>query len=148
MKYTCSIEINLPIDRVVALWSNEAYFNQWQDGFQSIENIEGVAGKVGTKSKISLNDGNRKMVLIETIITNNLPKEKKAEYEHIHMTNTQSSRFEKIDENKTLYISEVEYTKFNGFAPKVIAKLFPSMFKKQSKKWMNQFKAFAENHTK
>ncbi|MDG1477707.1 MAG: SRPBCC family protein [Vicingaceae bacterium] len=147
LKYTCTIEINLPITKVIELWDNEIYFSKWQDGFQSIENIEGLAGRVGTKSKILLQQGKRKMELIETIITNNLPTDKKALYEHIHMTNTQTTRFESINKNKTLYISEVEYTKFNGFAPKLMAKLFPSMFKKQSQKWMNQFKVFAEEYS-
>jgi len=148
MNYTCTIEINLPITKIVELWNNEAYFKHWQDGFQSIETIEGLSGRVGTKSKILLQQGKRKMELIETIITNNLPTEKKALYEHIHMTNTQTTKFESISENKTLYISEVEYTKFNGFIPKLMSKLFSSMFKKQSQKWMNQFKAFAESYNK
>ena len=146
MKYTCTIEINLPLNKVVELWSNEAYFKHWQDGFQSITLIEGEPGTVGAKSKILLEQGKRKMELIETIISNNLPTEKKALYEHIHMTNTQTTRFEVVNPNTTRYISEVEYTKFNGFLPKLMAKLFPGMFKKQSQKWMDQFKEFAENH--
>ena len=145
MKYTCSIEINLPIDQVTMLWENEKLFNKWQDGFQSIELLKGQNGTTGAKSKIILEQGKRRLELIETIISNNLPEEKKALYEHIHMTNTQTTRFNKVSENKTNYISEVEYTKFNGFMPKLMAKLFPGMFKKQSQKWMNQFKDFAEN---
>ena len=85
------------------------------------------------------------MELIETIITNNLPYEKKALYEHTNMTNTQTTKFESISEGRTLFISEVEYTKFNGFIPNLMAKFFPGVFKKQSQKWMNQFKVFAEN---
>ncbi len=53
-----------------------------------------------------------------------------------HMVNTQTTRFKVIEENKTQYISEVEYTKFNGIMIK---------FKEQNQKWMNQFKEFAEN---
>jgi hypothetical protein len=86
--------------------------------------------------------------LIETIISMNLPKEKIALYEHIHMTNTQISRFETIKDNKTLYTSEVEYIKFNGLMIKLMAKLFPSKFKGQSQKWINQFKEFAEKTVK
>ncbi len=144
MKYTCSIDINLPLDNVVSLWENKAYFKEWQDGFQYIKLIKGEPNSVGTKSKILLQEGKRKIELIETILINNLPEEKKALYEHIHMTNTQTTRFKKLSENQTRYISEVEYTKFNGIIPKVMVKLFPGMFKKQSQKWMNQFKAFVE----
>ena len=61
------------------------------------------------------------------------------------MSNTQGSRFKALNDTTTLYISEVEYIKFNGLMIKLIAKLFPGKFKQQSQKWMNQFKAFAEN---
>ncbi|MBO3697965.1 SRPBCC family protein [Roseivirga sp. E12] len=145
MKYTCSIDIDLPIKRVVELWEDEKYFDKWQDGFQSINHFEGEPHTVGAKSLILLGQGNRKMELTETIISNNLPEEKKALYAHIHMTNTQTTRFQEISPEQTRYISEVEYTKFNGFMPKMMAKLFPGMFKKQSQKWMNQFKVFAES---
>jgi hypothetical protein len=147
MKYTCTIEINLPIDNVVKIWSDKTYFNQWQDGFQSIEVISGEAGTIGSKSKILLQHGKRKMELIETIISNNLPFNKKALYEHMHMTNTQLTIFEVVNKNKTRYISEVEYSKFNGIIPKLMSMVFSGMFKKQSQKWMNQFKAFAESHS-
>lgn len=145
MKYTCTIEIDLPIDAVSKLWDNEKYFEKWQDGFQSIDLLEGEPGTIGAKSRILLEQGKRKIELIETVITNDLPHEKKALYEHMHMTNTQTTRFQEISANRTRYISEVQYTKFNGFMPKLMAKLFPGMFKKQSQKWMNQFKAFAES---
>jgi uncharacterized membrane protein len=145
MKYKCIVEINSPIKKVVNLWSDENNFEKWQDGFQSIECIKGEINSVGAKSKILLLQGKRKVELIETILTNNLPNEKKALYEHSHMTNTQTTKFESVSEDRTLYISEVEYTKFNGFIPNLMAKFFPSVFKKQSQKWMNQFKIFAEN---
>ena len=145
MKYTCTVEIDLPIEKTAQLWNDEAYFSSWQDGFQSIELLSGEKDTIGAKSRILI-DGKQKMELIETIQLCNLPKEKKALYEHIHMTNTQHTQFEKINSIKTKFTSTVEYTKFNGFMIKVMAKLFPGMFKKQSQKWMDQFKTFAENH--
>jgi len=145
MKYTCTVDIDLPLNKVAELWANEAHFDQWQDGFQSIQLIDGPKDMVGSTSRIIFQQGKRRMELVETILHNNLPKEKKALYEHIHMTNTQTTRFESLSDNKTRYTSEVEYTQFNGVMPRIMAKLFPGMFKKQSQKWMNQFKAFAEN---
>lgn len=144
MKYTCSIDINLPIEKVIELWNDENNFPKWQDGFKTIVLISGKAGEEGAESNIFLEQGKRKIELKETITVNNLPDEKTALYEHIHMSNTQTSRFKVIDANSTQYISEVEYLIFNGFMPKLMAKLFPGMFKKQSQKWMNQFKVFAE----
>jgi len=147
MNYKCFVDIDSPIDTVVNLWSDESHFDKWQDGFISIEHLSGEPNTAGAKSKILLREGKKSMVLIETLISNDLPKEKKALYEHIHMTNTQLTSFEPISNIKTRYISEVTYIKFNGLLPKLMSKLFPSMFKKQSQKWMNQFKEFVENRS-
>lgn len=144
MKYRCVVYINLPLKRVVELWDNENNFKEWQDGFQRIERISGEINKEGSKAQILFHQGKQKIELIETILANNLPKERTALYEHIHMDNTQTTKFVSINENQTQYISEVEYVKFKSFLPKLMAKLFPRMFKKQSQKWMNQFKEFAE----
>ncbi|MGH1433222.1 MAG: SRPBCC family protein [Lewinella sp.] len=144
MKYTCTIEINAPLEKVVSLWSNEKYFKEWQDGFESIKLLTGTPETQGATSRIIL-DGQQRIELIETILLANLPEEKIARYEHIHMTNTQASRFEALANSRTRYTSEVEYIKFNGLMIKLMAKLFPSKFKAQSQKWMDQFKAFVEN---
>jgi uncharacterized membrane protein len=147
MKYTCTVNVNLPISKVVSLWENEIYFKEWQDGFKSIEYISGTPNTKGAKSRIILHD-KRKIELIETIISNDLPDKKVALYEHIHMNNTQTTTFKSIDTSTTQYTSEVEYIKLNGMMIKLIAKLFPNQFKAQSQKWMNQFKQFAEeNHS-
>ena len=143
MKYTCEVKINAPLNKVVSLWEDQNNFKEWQDGFKSIERLSGQPSTKGAKSKIIF-EGKQYMELIETIITYNLPDEKTALYEHKHMTNTQTSRFKELENGNTLYISEVEYTKFNGFMIKLMAKLFPGMFRKQSEKWMNQFKEFVE----
>ena len=145
MKYTCSVTINKPIDQVVALWHDKAHFSAWQDGFQHIKHIEGIPHTVGAVSEILIQNNKHTIELKETIITNDLPREKRALYEHKHMTNTQCTRFKQVDENTTTYISEVEYIKFNGFMIKLMAKLFPGKFKAQSQKWMDQFKVFAES---
>lgn len=145
MKYTCTIEINLPLRRTAELWNDETHFSQWQDDFLSIELISGKKDAVGAKSRI-LFDGKQKMELIETIITSNLPREKKASYDHIHMSNTQHTEFKAINSNTTLFTSTVEYTQFNKLMIRIFAKLFPKVFKKQSERWMSQFKTFAENY--
>ena len=143
MQYTCFVDIDLPIDMVVQLWKDEDNFKEWQDGFKSIEHLSGIPNAPGAIARIILED-KRRIELLETIISSNLPKEKIALYVHIHMSNTQTTRFKKINTNKTQYISEVEYIKFNGLLIKLMAKLYPGKFKAQSQKWMNQFKAYAE----
>ncbi len=147
MKYTCSIEIKGNPEQIAQLWANEDHFASWQDGFQSIERIKGDGITKGSRSRIILNQGGRPMELIETIIESDLPKVKTALYDHIHMSNTQTTRFESLPNGNTRYISEVEYLQFHSWIPKLMAWLIPGVFKKQSMKWMKQFKKFAESHS-
>lgn len=51
-----------------------------------------------------------------------------------------------IDEKTTKYVIEVEYI-FNQLIPKIMATLMPGMFKKQTIKFMERFKLFAEKHS-
>jgi 3-hydroxy-3-methylglutaryl CoA synthase len=86
------------------------------------------------------------MILEETILLYKFPFEKKGLYVHKHMTNTQHTVFKDLWSDKTLYASEVDYITFHHFMPKLMFKLFPSLLKKMSMKWMKQFKAFVENN--
>ena len=56
MKYKCTIDINLPIDKTVALWSDENNFKEWQDGFKSIEHLSGTPNTEGAKARIILQE--------------------------------------------------------------------------------------------
>ena len=142
MKFSCEIEIYAPLEQVAALWFDESNNKHWQDGFESSKLVTGEKNEVDSKSLLTYNNG--KMILEETILLYNYPLEKKGLYEHKHMSNTQHTKFKDLGNNKTLYLSEVDYIAFHHFMPRLLFKLFPSMFKKMSMKWMKQFKTFAE----
>lgn len=144
MKFSCSVDINQSLDKVVELFRDENNFKEWQDGFESIEHISGNKGEQGAKSKIIYNNRGRKMELIETIQVNKLPEEFSGLYEAKEMVNTMTSRFTSLGGNKTRYESEIEYISFHGFIPKMMAFLMPGLFKKQVQKWMDQFRDFVE----
>lgn len=144
MKFTCTVIINQPIDQVAALFIDPNNLKEYQDGFEKKELISGVPTQVGAVSKMYYQQGRRKMVITETVTSNNLPFEFSGAYHHIHMDNTMVNRFTSLSENQTRYDAEIEYTEFRGFMVKMIAFLFPNMFKKQVQKWLNQFKDFAE----
>jgi len=148
MKFSCAVEINLPVEKVVQLFDSTENLKEWQDGFVSIDHLSGIAGESGAKSRIIFQTGKHKLELIETILVKNLPYEKTGLYEHKHMVNTMRSRFTSLGENRTKYVAEIEYSKFSGLVPKLMALLMPAVFKKQVQKWLNQFKAFAEKADK
>lgn len=145
MKFVCRVVIDAQIEKVISLFGNKDNLSKWQDGFISLEHLEGTPGTPGAKSRLVYQTRGKQIELIETIIKNELPREFIASYEADTMRNTMKNTFSNIDIHQTEYIAEVEYTKFNGLIPKLMAKLFPGMFKKQTQKWLNQFKEFVEN---
>ena len=145
MHYTYTIEINSPISKVVDLFMNTDKMKEWQEGFKSKELISGKPSEVGAKSRILYKTKHQDMELIETIISNNLPKEINAIYDHIHMSNRQRTCFYAMNENQTKMEINIEDVKFNSFLPKLMSVFMRGAFEKQSRKWFDNFKALAEN---
>ncbi len=144
MKYTCTVEIPLSRKECIDLWFDESQFDKWQEGFQYKKWIEGEPNQKDSKSEILITQGKRKIELAECILENNLPDWIEGRYVHVHMTNTQKTTFEVVSPDVTMIRSDVDYTAFHAFMPKLMAKLFPGMFKKQSQKWLDEFKLLAE----
>jgi len=144
MQFSSEIIIKQSIDKTIALWQDKNNYQYWQDGFISKELISGTKDKKGAVSIIKLKQGNGEMELKETVMSSNLPTDFKVLIEHHHMSNTMNNHFIAIDENTTLWKTEINYFKVNFWPAKVMMRLFPKMFKKQGEKWWNQFKDFAE----
>ena len=144
MKFKCSVEINLPLERVVELFDNPDNLKEWQDGFISYEHMSGNPGEIGAMARMRYKVGSREIELVETIVKNELPYEFTGLYDAKEMTNTMKNTFHVVSEKVTRYDADVEYLKMRGFMVNVMAKLFPGMFRKQVQKWMNQFRDFCE----
>lgn len=144
MKFKGSVDINQPLDKVAELFANPDYLGEYQEGFLRKNLVSGTPGEAGTISKMYYKMGKREMELTETIIANNLPHSFEGQYHHKHMDNTLKSTFTAVSDTQTRYVWEGEYTAFRGFIPKIMAFFFPKMFEKQARKWMDNFKAFAE----
>ena len=147
MQFVCFVDIDLSVEKVVELYDNTENLKEWQDGFLRIQQISGLPGQPVAKARLFFKQGKNELELVETIIVKDLPTEMIAEYIHKHMTNLKTDRFISLGENKTRWESEINYTQFNGFMPKLTAFLFPGMFKKPVQKWMDQFKTFAEKRS-
>ncbi|MFD1161943.1 SRPBCC family protein [Hwangdonia seohaensis] len=140
MKFTCSINVKKPKLEVAKHFEDPEALKQSQKDFLRMEHLSGNQGEAGAKSKLIY----KKFDLIETIIHNKLPDEFYAKYEHKSMTNTMRSKFTALNDNETALTAEIDYTEFKGFFIKLMAKLFPNMFKKQVDKWLLRFKSFCE----
>ncbi|MDT7833302.1 SRPBCC family protein [Flavobacteriaceae bacterium S356] len=144
MKHKGTLIINKPREIVVAIFMNSDYNKEYQDGFVKKELIKGIANEEKAISKMYYTSGNRDMILTETVLKNELPDSFEAFYHHKHMDNTMKCTFTEIVPGQTRYNYEYEYTRINWFMPKLMAILFPGIYKKQGDKWMRQFKEFVE----
>ncbi|MBA3898766.1 MAG: SRPBCC family protein [Bacteroidetes bacterium] len=142
MKFQAEITINLPIHKVIELFDNAENLKQWQPDLISFEHLSGEPGQAGAKSRLIYKMGKRKITMVETITRKNLPFEFSGTYEAKGVFNEVKNFFTPIGPDKTKYSTDNLF-KFKGFM-KVVALLMPGAFKKQSQKFLEQFKAFAE----
>ncbi len=144
MQYSVEIEINKPVDEVVKLFDNQENMDKWMEGLQSFELISGEPGQPGAKSRLKFKMGKRDIEMIETITEHNLPDLLTATYEAQGVYNKVKNKFQTIDGNRTKYITEQEF-RFKGIM-RLMAAFMPGAFKKQSMKYLNDFKQFAESN--
>ena len=149
LKYSEEIEINANIDTVMVLFDNPYNMQKYMQGIESYTLLSGNIREVGAKAEIVAayieeDVVKRKIVMIEEIITNNLPEEKKVTYTSDVVYNIVTNRFEKISETETKFINEQEF-QFKGFM-KIMGFFMPSSFKQQSRIYLQSFKEFVENH--
>ncbi len=144
MKFNGSIDINQPLEKVAELFANPNYLKEYQEGFEKKELISGEVGEEGAISKMYYKNGKHEMVLTETIVSNKLPHSFEAFYHHKHMDNTMKCTFTPLENGGTRYETAVVYTRINWFIPRLIAILFPGMYRKPARRWMENFKNFAE----
>ena len=142
MKYSNEVIINLPLNRVMELFDSEENLFKWQPELISFEHFSGEKGEVGAKSKLKYKMGKREVEMTETITVKDLPNEFSGTYEAKGVWNEVKNYFEAVDEHSTKWQSDCQF-EFSGFM-KLIAFFMPGTFRKQSQKYLDQFKAFAE----
>ena len=146
MKYTTEILIEKPLLEVIKKMDSAENMKHWQEGLVSTEHISGTPGEFGAKMKLKYDFGNRKMELIETITKQDFPNEFHATYTTKGVRNIQQNYFESTPEGHTKWISKNEFQPTN-FMMNAMLFLMPGAFKKQTKKYMTNFKNFAEKGT-
>jgi len=143
LKYQTEIQINLPRDRVIELFDNPDNLYHWMDSLTLFKHISGDLGAAGALSELHFKMGKRQMVMQEEITEYNLPQSFTAIYRMQGVENTMLNTFVEHGET-TIWGIDVSFT-FAGFGMKLMSKLMPGMFKKQTVKNMQAFKKFAES---
>ncbi|WP_300980373.1 SRPBCC family protein [Nonlabens sp.] len=150
IKSAYSIEILLPIDKVMELFKNQSYFKHWQKGLVSSRNLSGNPGEENSTREMKIRVAGTTIIMKEQITAVDLPHLWEATYRTNGVFNMQSNRFRESETNindqvvPTTLWNATSIFKFTGMM-RVVAKAQPKLFKQQTLQYMEDFKTFAEN---
>ena len=146
MKYTVSIDIHLPRERVVGLFDDRANYKRWMPGLKSMERVSGVPGEVGSVTRLTFLWGRREMTMSETVLQRQLPDEVTLVYESPGSRNPSTHRFIALGPELTRYEQESAF-ETDKLMFKLMQLVMPGWFRKQTLMYMTAFKEFAESQT-
>lgn len=144
MRYTIELDLDVPRSKVIEYFDNPDNMSKWQPDLVSFEHVSGEQGQAGAKSNLVYRMGKREIEMLETITERNLPDTFSGTYEAKGCWNEVNNRFIENGPEKTKWRVDTEF-RCSGFFMKVMSTLMPGAFRKQTSKYMKQFKAFAEN---
>ena len=142
MRYTLSNTINKPLSVVAEKFADKEGAKEWMEGLHTIEPVSGEQGKKGATCYFHFTHKGKEMKMLETIVEENLPNQIKFSYASNFGYNEVELLFEEISENVTKQTTNT-YFDLKG-AMKIMGFFMKGLFKKQSMKFMDAFKAFAE----
>lgn len=143
LTYSEQITVALPRAKLIELFTDSKNLSQWMNGFQSLEHLEGEAGQLGAKSRVTIKTGKRVMRITETVTMSNLPTEIDFEYDGDGVHNKVRNQFVELSKDETVW-ETINLFKFEGIFMKIMGMIMPFVFKKQTREYMESFKAFAE----
>ncbi|NNE31355.1 MAG: SRPBCC family protein [Winogradskyella sp.] len=144
MKIRTKVTIKKPLDFVIKKLDSVDNLKHWQEGLIRSEHISGTPGHFGARMRLVYDFGNKKIELDEIITKRNFPHEFHATYNTKGMYNIQENYFKSTNDGVTEWVSECEYLPTNFFM-RLMTLFMPYTFKKQSKRYMENFRNFVEN---
>lgn len=145
MKYIADTVVNLPVEKVAEIFANPGNNYHWMEGLVGMEPLDGTPDQPGAKTLLRFQMGKRQMEMTQTLLRRDLPKEIAFSYEAKGVYNVVRNRFEALPGNKTRLINDQEF-RFSGMM-KIMAFFMKKAFVKQSEKYLQDFKRFAESTT-
>lgn len=141
MRYSHAVTIARPRENVLALFNDVSRLKEWQPELVSREQLAGAPGSAGARARLVHRMGSRTIEMVETVNESAPPGRLAGTYEAKGVFNTVANTFEE-EGGATRWTIDTEF-KFSGFMV-LIGFLMPGAFRKQTAKFMEQFKAFCE----
>ena len=145
MKYSCKVEVNTPRTKVIELFDNPDNLPKWQPDLIRFEPISGIPGHPGAKSRLTYRSGKGEFEMIETVTERNLPDEFAGTYETKMGISKIRNRF--LDNGtSTRWIVDTEFV--GSGIMKILSLIMGGVIRRQTLKVVQNFKAFAESHSR
>lgn len=146
LRYTSEIIINKPITSCFSEFVNLHSMKHWQEGLISTEHISGVPKDIGSTMQLNYQFGSQKMKLTESVTHRENNASIHFNFDTKVMHNIQRNSFETIDKTTTKWICKNEFFP-RSLSARIMLLLLPKTFKKQTQKYLTNFKNYVENGT-
>lgn len=144
MKYELEETISAPRDQVIRAFTDQNNLKEWQPSLVSIETLKGDGMKgVGSQTRQVHKMGKREVAMISTVTAEEPPAFYAATFEADGVWNLIENRFDDMGDGTTRWRLMSEF-QCKGLVMKLMMRLAPGMFRKQTRDFMGHFKAFAE----
>lgn len=156
MRYTNVIEIARPRDHVARLLADPAHLPSWLRGMVVHEPVDGAHGALGTTSRVVMRSGRSTTEMTETVTRrepddlDDVPADVVVHFARETlgpgMRMVVSDRLTVAGPATTRWESDSEL-ELTHLLPRLLARVAPRMFHRQSQQHMADFRAFAEHGT-
>jgi hypothetical protein len=143
MKNVIELDINLPQERVAALFADPRNTTKWMDDVERYEPISGEPGMPGSTYRLVPKTG--KMVFVATVISRTLPNEARLTLDASSVSVSVTGTFVAVSPDRTRLVSE-EVFSFKGLFNKLFGFVAQGSIRNAHRRHMEAFKRFAEQH--
>ncbi|MCF8276411.1 MAG: SRPBCC family protein [Flavobacteriales bacterium] len=143
MKFRSEVDIAKPMDELIVLIQDPENTLKWLDGLRSVKHISGEMRQAGAVSKVVFDSPAGRLLITETVISNDLPHEYIMRYEGPGYISYSNYTFEQLSKNSTRFIMQ-QQVELKG-ALKLAGGLVKSKMSSQLSISAQSFKRFAEN---
>lgn len=117
--------------------------SSWQPGLKSFKHLSGDLGRPGARTRLVYDENGRKIEMIETVLSRDLPDTLAARYEARGVDNVVANHFHEDEPGRTRWVTDNTF-KMSGIMA-VMSLFMGGAFRKQTLKHMQDFKRFAES---
>ncbi|MBT8195740.1 MAG: SRPBCC family protein [Bacteroidia bacterium] len=150
INYGAEINVNKPVEEAWAISKDETKFDQWLEGFKSIELIEGERDQVGSKYKVVVNpgEGQEDFVMTETLVAMNEHENIEMHFDSDMMKFEQIMTYTEVDGGTTIKTESKVIPKSFGLRMMFgTMQMLGGAFDKQEAKNMNALKKLIDENT-